>query len=666
MKRWSALLCGFALLWLTATAQAVMPETAVQGLTGWRVCAVDEDTRSGHPGDYAALLLQGERDEGARLLVVAERVGEEYRIAAQSMRVCCGDYAEPSEIRVRGRELALTYDSTDMELIFDEVFSEWTLRHAKLSGGAALERDEIWGYTLTEATGETAQWMTLPMRMPRPESVSDSAAVDVSLLPQSVEQVRALNSVSLPIWSNEAVYLDAPGDKTLPVYAAPGKNAYRGAKGKAAVSLKDAIWVLDWLEDNALMIFYRTGETAGRVGYVYADRQIVEALKAKGWTREKYVSEIKRWGRIPLCLTADAALTDDPFGTRRTLALLPAGTEIVALCCWDGLNAYVETQVDGRTARGFVPMTALSAPKISSDAWATERLTDTVWMSSEDGLAPEETIAFRADGVCERVLFHGDGQEEQAALRWQVAAYELEWGLFWNDPPYMLALTNTDGYTEYWGICIEEQWLALSDGEGIRGYALLESGWTPPKVVRPMPDQISIEHLPDELIMAHIEDVREDSREITVTLWEEETFSAQDVAQLEPGNILLSQGWAYKVDALFGDENVCFVQEDSEDWYLVKRDDGNYDAMNMHDHVWHCVGMDTFSLAENAEFWDGIDPGTGCAPDEPIIHGMDEWIQMWKTEETLGFTGFSCNNTWITVDRERRITRIERRYVPWQ
>ena len=76
------------------------------------------------------------------------------------------------------------------------------------------------------------------------------------------------------------------------------------------------------------------------------------------------------WENVPASLVTGASLTDDPALTGASLTYLPAGTEVLYLTtmyndeAWD----YVETVIDGKTARGFLPSGALDTVVSEMDA----------------------------------------------------------------------------------------------------------------------------------------------------------------------------------------------------------------------------------------------------------------------------------------------------------
>ena len=125
---------------------------------------------------------------------------------------------------------------------------------------------------------------------------------------------------------------------------------------------------------------------AGDTTYAMADSpQVADGMiiswygSAGDWAMVGYdVSGSTRVGYIPLSakpdnvtltalqlinsqvvLGADAALTDTIKGTPGTMANLTSGATVTLLGSI-GENAYVETTIDGKTARGFIPMSALS------------------------------------------------------------------------------------------------------------------------------------------------------------------------------------------------------------------------------------------------------------------------------------------------------------------
>ena len=164
------------------------------------------------------------------------------------------------------------------------------------------------------------------------------------------------------VWEGAESFFDAPlrmdanmfgvpKKTTLPVWAAPYDGAYRGAKGKASVSLAEPTDVLAQTPDNAwLLIHYRTSKKENRVGWIQPPSW-PEALKTA------YLTEMDAAEGI-VKVMRDTKLTDDPTGGRRTLRTIRAGETLGRLAeAADGGRrwVYVQAEVDGKPAYGFVP-----------------------------------------------------------------------------------------------------------------------------------------------------------------------------------------------------------------------------------------------------------------------------------------------------------------------
>lgn len=138
----------------------------------------------------------------------------------------------------------------------------------------------------------------------------------------------------------------------LAVYTAPSAYAYRANNGKATCNTNGAVYALGW--DNGWMLMLYEANQAGqyRIGYV-------DGAKIKG---QKPSLDILAWDRSVCEVVLSTTLTDDPALTGKALTTLPAGTRVTYLTtmynstAWD----YVETTIDGQTARGFVPSGTLS------------------------------------------------------------------------------------------------------------------------------------------------------------------------------------------------------------------------------------------------------------------------------------------------------------------
>ncbi len=152
------------------------------------------------------------------------------------------------------------------------------------------------------------------------------------------------------IWSVEE---RVPGDKNgknVPVYSAPFDNAWRGAKGKAAVSTRESFSLLGTAQNKEWSwIEYDVDSKNRRVGWVRTDQ-----------IGRKSIYECSPLDRALLRITRETFVTDDPRGGERKIKTLRAGDEVIGLGTVDSVFGeewvYVETEIDGQPAWGFLPV----------------------------------------------------------------------------------------------------------------------------------------------------------------------------------------------------------------------------------------------------------------------------------------------------------------------
>ena len=169
-------------------------------------------------------------------------------------------------------------------------------------------------------------------------------------------------SVRLDVLSNFYPVTLAAG-QSLPVYAAPSSRSWRGANGKAAVGTTgNVIYTCGW-DGSWLMILYQASAGYGRVGYI--DGRAVQGDIAE----DRDLSPA--WSRIPATVVKACDVTDDPAGWRQSNLRLPEGAEVLYLAAfangagsWD----YIETTLDGKTFRGFIPAGCLVL-QTEGDEW---------------------------------------------------------------------------------------------------------------------------------------------------------------------------------------------------------------------------------------------------------------------------------------------------------
>lgn len=170
---------------------------------------------------------------------------------------------------------------------------------------------------------------------------------DGKALPQAVYEPEIVGAFS----NFKEIFLK-PNTK-LSVYSGPGKQYYRGANGKAMASTNGRIYAGGW-ENGYLMIMYWTNEDSVRVGFTPAGDIRGEA-DLPGLNFEYEDAQV----------AYDCKLTDDPAMTRQVIRTIKAGESVIYLGTYVNSSswAYVETQVDGKPARGFIPADSVILPQ---------------------------------------------------------------------------------------------------------------------------------------------------------------------------------------------------------------------------------------------------------------------------------------------------------------
>ena len=152
---------------------------------------------------------------------------------------------------------------------------------------------------------------------------------------------------------------DFHGGQKLPVYSGPGHEYVRGADGWANVSTDDVVYAAG-MENGWALVMYETGAGNGkgggsvRVGYVDLSQLQYNIKTLK-------LSELS-FSYARATITKGCTLTDDPALNNRSLAFMAEGASVTYLASFYMHRnwAYIETWVNGRPVRAFVPADCVS------------------------------------------------------------------------------------------------------------------------------------------------------------------------------------------------------------------------------------------------------------------------------------------------------------------
>ena len=181
---------------------------------------------------------------------------------------------------------------------------------------------------------------------------------NVDLIQQLMSQMRQEGNLNLDkgrsVWSDEIVAsplhfaeVTLPRNQKYNVYSAPSTKAWRGAKSKAAVSTNGPVWAAGWVK-NWLLIYYETSKGSVRVGYI-KDSSIPKDLSVQ--TQLVFAG-------TDAVITKKCTLTDDIARAAAEIVTLKKGAKVTYLAPYYGDEdwAYIETKVNKKTVRGFVPL----------------------------------------------------------------------------------------------------------------------------------------------------------------------------------------------------------------------------------------------------------------------------------------------------------------------
>ena len=248
-------------------------------------------------------------------------------------------------------------------------------------------------------------------------------------------------------------------NRTVPVYAAPSEDAWRGANGRAAVSLAGPFTLLaSFGNEGWWLIEYENGGGARRVGYI--PQQAYDRAVPYGWWLIAMT--------LPLC--EDATMTDDPHGARREIARFAAGESLTVLGYYDGLWAYAQTEIDGKTARGFVPLRALTTPEEELLMGVMAELTGEWAFAGGGEVLGLAGVVFSDDGrLCSCTTDDDESIFPAEHLipdgTWQTyAVYESPDRVYGEGVPYVLEITCGDGTVRRYSL----EWIDASEARSGR------------------------------------------------------------------------------------------------------------------------------------------------------------------------------------------------------
>ena len=298
--------------------------------------------------------------------------------------------------------------------------------------------------------------------------------VNLRFFPRTLADIavlQALDDAQVPaLPGGESISLPAAGE-LAPVYSAPGDGSVRFAKGKASVNLREPAKFYGFTQDgNWALVEYTVSGRTSRFGYVRRS----ELPSSVTW---KYnISSID----MPVTVTQDTFLTDDPNVSQYRQMTLKAGGSVRLLALYGAWYAYVETTLEGKTVRGFVPRASLRCPlPTEEDPEVAQRLLGE-WQCSGGGEMLGDYVTFQPDGRAatsglplERMkTLSPQEREEYGEPVWE--GYQVykstarERVYFWKECAHILVFRDDTGYISgFYGLMLD------TDEEGREAFSVL-------------------------------------------------------------------------------------------------------------------------------------------------------------------------------------------------
>lgn len=285
---------------------------------------------------------------------------------------------------------------------------------------------------------------------------------DFNAFPKTIADAREKlsNPPKIPGGTLSAEKIKFSSGKKYEVYQGPGEEYKRAANGKANVSTND--WIQVFGEENGyIMIQYDISSDRYRIGWITAD-----ALP--------FGTEVDEISYQPIqgYLTVAATLTDDPLNSETTVTSLAQGTPVQWLATM-GDWAYVET-TSGDLQRGFVPWQAVKVASYTSSAVRSDVMESMsgYWAYTAGGSMFYDSVMLYKDGSFAAWLGYQAMEDTYELIRgqWSVTDYNAASNLYWNDPPYEITFTDSNGKQTIKGLTYAEDSFSLTNDEGSGGY----------------------------------------------------------------------------------------------------------------------------------------------------------------------------------------------------
>ena len=368
--------------------------------------------------------------------------------------------------------------SDEMWFTFVKAEDGYRLHLARFNGMSIREGSDAYRYIFTHDDGPSAV-------LNRPYELKD---FNISLFPQSINEVRHLNRVTASLDSDSFIaytletLVESPGKGTAPVLSARFEGAWRAAKGKAAVGLSGDLWKLFSFRNQDgqeyWAIRYDVSLRTQRIGYV--KRNELEN-DSQPW------EETEMRTNVPVTVIQETYLTDDPDVSQFAQVELPVNSTLMCMGVYNDDYAYASAEVrDGRLVDGgqiiwgFVPLRDIQTTHSFGAASDTALMHEAAghWEFWAGGLSVGDYLTLHEDGTFETYTFADDipnSHLPESTGTWTITPYSPGLGLYYNNPSYEITFLFDDGSARVHGFELyEDEGFGISFWEGGGGYQRIE------------------------------------------------------------------------------------------------------------------------------------------------------------------------------------------------
>lgn len=196
------------------------------------------------------------------------------------------------------------------------------------------------------------------------------------------------------------------------------------------------------------------------------------------------------------------------------------------------------------------------------------------------------------------------------------------------------------------------------------------------KTLRPLPVSLTTDALSLAIVHVKIEAYNEASNELTLTVYEAESFDADALTSLKKGDAIVTDGVSHRVKKIEVDDDYVIINEsddpfDENTLWFNRADEVTFRTAYYDDCIWIPVGTVKCKVPDTMIFLDEIDAADGEMLPAPLVYSATDFLRIWRDEiamtaEDEPGIGFASHNVEVIFGEDGSLALIRRFYCPWQ